>query len=225
MNKYVGHIEELLYLYDCVIIPGFGGFVGVYADAAIDEKRGAIRPPRKTVVFNRHLQQNDGLLIDWIARKEAIPYEKAERRVALFREELRVRLNQRQQITFGRVGTFAMDRRLNISFTPSGHNFLADTMGMDTLAVAAPRRQTAAELINTDGPNLLTRLLKYGTSAAIIAGIVVISQQDIFRGDSHTATAGMQPTASASSPSADRPAPSVSPACDFVDFDPLAADF
>ena len=36
MNKYVEYIEELLYLYDCVIVPGFGGFVGVYAGAAID---------------------------------------------------------------------------------------------------------------------------------------------------------------------------------------------
>ena len=93
MNKYVEYIEELLYLYDCVIVPGFGGFVGVYAGAAIDEKQGRILPPRKTVVFNRHLQQNDGLLIEWIARKETIPYEKAERRVTLFREELRARYN------------------------------------------------------------------------------------------------------------------------------------
>lgn len=26
MNKYVEHIEELLYLHDCVIVPGLGGF-------------------------------------------------------------------------------------------------------------------------------------------------------------------------------------------------------
>ena len=225
MNKYVEYIEELLYLYDCVIVPGFGGFIGVYAEAAIDEKRGAIRPPRKTVIFNRHLQQNDGLLIEWIARKEAIPYEKAERRVALFREELRVRLNQKQEVAFGRLGTFSTDRRLNISFAPSGHSFLADTLGMETLSLAPARRQSASEFVGSGNGSLLGRLFKYGISAAVITGIVVISQQDIFRGDKHTAATSMQPTAVQPAPPSDKPAAIVSPSCDFVDFDPLATDF
>lgn len=221
MNKYVEYIEELLYLYDCVIVPGFGGFVGVYAGAAIDEKQGRILPPRKTVVFNRHLQQNDGLLIEWIARKETIPYEKAERRVTLFREELRARLNQKQQIEFGRVGTFSMDRRLNISFSPSDHNFLADTWGMEALPIPRHNRQSSAELLNSGNGNLLSRLFKYGISAAVITGIVVISQQDIFQSGEHTAATGMQPSMTQPGPAKDKPAVVVSPASDFVDFDPL----
>ena len=82
MNKYVEHIEELLYLHDCVIVPGFGGFICDYTSANINEKTGTIVPPSKKVVFNKHLKQNDGLLIDWIARKEQIDYEKAQRRLA-----------------------------------------------------------------------------------------------------------------------------------------------
>ena len=84
MNKYVEHIEELLYLHDCVIVPGFGGFICDYTSANINEKTGTIVPPSKKVVFNQHLKQNAGLLIDWIARKDQLDYEKAQRRLALF---------------------------------------------------------------------------------------------------------------------------------------------
>ena len=104
MNKYVEHIEELLYLHDCVIVPGFGGFICDYTSASINEKTGTIVPPSKKVMFNKHLKQNDGLLIDWITRKEQIDYEKAQRRLALFCEEIKVRLNQKQKVDFGAIG-------------------------------------------------------------------------------------------------------------------------
>ena len=127
MNKYVEHIEELLYLHDCVIVPGFGGFICDYTSANINEKTGTIVPPSKKVVFNKHLKQNDGLLIDWIARKEQIDYEKAQRRLALFCEEIKVRLNQKQKVDFGTIGTFSVDRRFNVLFESKNHNFLPAT--------------------------------------------------------------------------------------------------
>ena len=128
MNKYVEHIEELLYLHDCVIVPGFGGFICDYTSANINEKTGTIVPPSKKVVFNKHLKQNDGLLIDWIARKEQIAYEKAQRRLALFCEEIKVRLNQKQKVDFGTIGTFSVDRRFNVLFESKNHNFLPDVI-------------------------------------------------------------------------------------------------
>ena len=47
MNKYVEHIEELLYLHDCVIVPGFGGFICDYTSASINEKTGTSFPRLK----------------------------------------------------------------------------------------------------------------------------------------------------------------------------------
>lgn len=223
MNKYVEYIEELLYLYDCVIVPGFGGFIGLHESATINEKQGVILPPRKKVIFNHHLKQNDGLLIEWIARKESIPYEKAERRVALFREEVRVRLNQRQRVEFGHIGSFTTDRRLNLVFTPSGHNFLADTHCMGTLPL--PQAHASGASINSGNGNLLTRLFKYGISAAVITGIVIISQQDIFHSEGHSAViTGIQPTLPQRPATNEQPATVVSPASDFVDFDPLSTE-
>ena len=159
MNKYVEHIEELLYLHDCVIVPGFGGFICDYTSATINEKTGMIVPPAKQVVFNKHLKQNDGLLIDWIARKEQIDYEKAQRRLALFCEEIKVRLNQKQKIDFGTIGIFSVDRRFNVLFESKNHNFLPDVIGMESLPLATVNgkkiRKTQDALINTESGNLV----------------------------------------------------------------------
>ena len=66
-------------------------------------------------MFNKHLKQNDGLLIDWIARKEQIDYEKAQRRLALFCEEIKVRLNQKQKVDYGAGSTFSSNPRTTTS--------------------------------------------------------------------------------------------------------------
>ena len=225
MNKYVEHIEELLYLHDCVIVPGFGGFICDYTSASINEKTGMIIPPAKRVVVNKHLKQNDGLLIDWIARKEQIAYEKAQRRLALFCEEIKVRLNQKQKVDFGKIGMFSVDRRFNIIFESGNYNFLPDVIGMEALPVITVNgkkaRKVSEEYINTESGNIVARLFKFGLSAAVIAGIVVISQQDIFQGDGTQHITNMQPTpAKNRTVQVEEPAV-ISPACDFVDYDPV----
>ncbi|WP_294140850.1 hypothetical protein [uncultured Sanguibacteroides sp.] len=223
MYKYIEHIEDLLYLHDCVIVPGFGGFIGNYTEATIHPKTGILTPPSKKVVFNKHLKQNDGLLIHWIARKEKIDYEKAERRLSLFCEELKVRLNQNQKIIFGSIGTFYTDRRFNIVFEPGEQNFLADTIGMHAIEVSpSGKKSIRAEYINTDSGNLVTRLFKYGLSAAMITGIIIISQQDIFKTDHQAETSNLQPTAIQAKTKPVHAPAIISPDCDFVEFDPLS---
>jgi len=225
MNKYVEHIEELLYLHDCVIIPGFGGFICDYTSAIINEKTGMIIPPAKRVVFNKHLKQNDGLLIDWVARKEQIDYEKAQRRLALFCEEIKVRLNQKQKVDFGKIGTFSTDRRFNIIFEPGNFNFLPDVIGMEALPVTGTNgkkaRKASEEYINTESGNMVARLFKFGLSAAVITGIVIISQQDIFQGNGTQNMTNMQPAPAKPRTVRVEPPAVISPACDFVDYDPV----
>ena len=56
-------IGDLLLRNNCVIVPSFGGFVANQSAAIIDYRNGIITPPRKSVLFNRQLINNDGLLI------------------------------------------------------------------------------------------------------------------------------------------------------------------
>ena len=56
-------IGELLLRHNCVIVPSFGGFVAKRASATIDYTTGVMQPPKKSILFNRQLINNDGLLI------------------------------------------------------------------------------------------------------------------------------------------------------------------
>jgi hypothetical protein len=60
LNK---QIIDLLFEHDCVIIPGFGGFVAQYSSASFEEISQSFVPPSKSILFNKNLINNDGLLL------------------------------------------------------------------------------------------------------------------------------------------------------------------
>ena len=68
------HIRELLFKHDCVIIPGFGAFIGNYFPSHIDRNEGLFYPPVRRITFNRHLTGNDGLLIGHVSSHLKISY-------------------------------------------------------------------------------------------------------------------------------------------------------
>ncbi len=57
------HIEILLMKHDCVILPGFGGFVAHHVSAHLDDTDGVMIPPKTIVGFNPRLTFNDSLLV------------------------------------------------------------------------------------------------------------------------------------------------------------------
>ncbi len=233
MHKFIEYISDLLFLHDCVILPGFGGFICNYKNARIDESNGTIYPPGKDILFNRNLVQNDGLLINWIAGKEQITYEKALRQVQLFCEELQVRLNQKEHILFGDIGTFYTDRRFNVIFRPSDTNFLAESFGMEGLDsrqfFSGTGRRTTSAYINMDSGNWIHKSLKYGAAAAVIAGIAMITRFGIVHlSDSSallpiTNTSTVQPILPSFPEDVHRHFQkriAISPDYDYVDYDP-----
>lgn len=244
MHRFIEYISDLLFLHDCVIIPEFGGFICNYKSAFIDEDNGIICPPAKEIVFNRNLKHNDGLLVNWIACKENISYDKATKQVGLFCEELKVKLNQRQRIAFGDIGVFYTDRRFNIIFEGGDNNFLADTFGMDKIdaqkvvfeekkssptQINIPSGSELPPYINMESRNWVHRLLKYGLAVAVIAGILFLSHLGyIYWDNSHMQggliTTTVQPAFPQFPASAQAKSLNVviSPEYDYVDYDPLA---
>ena len=73
--KLEAYITDLLYRYDCVIVPNFGGFIANTKSAQI--KSNNFSPPYKQITFNSLLQNNDGLLANYIAQVDKMPYETA----------------------------------------------------------------------------------------------------------------------------------------------------
>ncbi len=245
MHRFVEYISDLLYLHDCVIIPRFGGFICNYKSAYIDETSGLICPPTKEILFNRNLTHNDGLLVNWIANKENISFEKATSQLLLFSEELKIKLNQRQQVVFGEIGVFSTDRRFNIIFEAGKQNFYAGTFGMEPLKIAPlPSGKTRfpafkPEHASTDSAipayiplessgNFLHRLLKYALGATAVVGMAIITQMDLFHTDTdplreinNTAIHPRIANRAARTSNTVVYQNVISPACDYVTYDPL----
>ena len=75
--KLATYISDLLYRYDCVIVPNFGGFITNRISATLNDTTHTFYPPTKQIGFNSNLKHNDGLLTNYIASVENISFEKA----------------------------------------------------------------------------------------------------------------------------------------------------
>lgn len=124
-------IRELLFGHDCVIIPGFGGFIGNYSPAYIDKSTSTFYPPVKQISFNRNLNHNDGLLIARISESEKINYGAARHKVEEYVSELKGRLAAGEKVVLDKIGSFVNNREGNVQFEPDREaNYLLDSYGL-----------------------------------------------------------------------------------------------
>ncbi len=125
------YISELLYEHDCVIVPGFGGFVGHYAPAKIHPISHTFHPPSKNILFNSKLIRDDGLLLDFIGQQEGITYQEAKQKVDQFVIGVRSKLDQKQKVTLRHIGVLKVDQEQNILFEPDAStNYLEESFGL-----------------------------------------------------------------------------------------------
>lgn len=132
MKKNITHyISELLFIHDCVIIPGFGGFVGNDVSAKINKDTGAISPPSKQILFNKNLTNNDGLLINHIAQQENLSQEKIKKSVFDFKENLNSQLGETKNIRLEKIGLFSLGSEGNLTFAQDhSANYSLESFGM-----------------------------------------------------------------------------------------------
>lgn len=109
-------ISDLLLRHNCVVIPSFGGFVAKQIDAQIDYKNGLMLPPRKSLLFNRQLINNDGLLIAELASQSSISYNEAQEQVNNQTALWNTALKNGERITIDKVGFLYFDQEKNICF-------------------------------------------------------------------------------------------------------------
>lgn len=129
------YIKELLYLHDCVIIPDFGGFVTGYQSSEIHKFRNLVYPPSKTIMFNRRLQANDGILVNYVAQQEKTDYKKAEETVKQFALWWNRLLESKGVVVFPEVGKLYINSANVLIFLPElRKNYLLDTFGLKPIA-------------------------------------------------------------------------------------------
>lgn len=128
-------IHDLLFLHDCVIVPGFGGFLAHYRPARLDVQRRLVHPPSKELSFNRHLVRQDGLLVDWLVRHEELDFNTAKGRIEEELAAWREQLQRKGRLELPRIGTFFHDAESNLQFEPDKRvNYLKDAYGLRPVA-------------------------------------------------------------------------------------------
>ncbi len=124
-------IRELLFNNDCVILPGYGGFIGNYTPARIDRESHTFYPPIKSISFNSKLNHNDGLLIGKISEKKDMGYPDAKKLVEDYIKGLRNKLEKGERVHLDDIGHFQLNGEGSIQFEPDNNvNYLLDSYGL-----------------------------------------------------------------------------------------------
>jgi hypothetical protein len=140
------YICELLFRHDCVVVPGFGGFVCTYAPARIHPAQHTFQSPSKQIVFNKHLQQNDGLLAHTISAAVPCSFEEAMQGITDFVNDCSKRLKANEKINFTNLGTLWLDVERNTCFESEPDvNFLIDAFGLSSFRSLPIIRETIQE--------------------------------------------------------------------------------
>ena len=132
MNNISKHIHELLFEHDCVIIPGFGGFVANYLPARLDESNNRIFPPSKHLLFNKSLINNDGLLAHRISAEEGVSYEEALEKLAEYTRLISKTISNEKRLEFPNIGLLFIKEN-TYQFKSTGNNFLMSSFGLPVL--------------------------------------------------------------------------------------------
>ncbi|CAL2080487.1 SPOR domain-containing protein [Tenacibaculum sp. 190524A02b] len=169
------YINDLLYRYDCVIVPEFGGFVTNKVGTTINEDTNTFYPPKKQITFNAYLQHNDGLLANYIASTEGISFEEATKKIVNEVSNWKKQL-ETNVITIASIGSLVKNEENQLVFEPNKEsNFLAESFGLaDTQASTIEREEKIKQLPveeETATKKVIPMYVKGAAAAAVVMGI------------------------------------------------------
>jgi len=141
------YISDLLYRYECVIVPEFGAFLTQRKGAQLHQTTNAFYPPSKVVSFNAQLTSNDGLLTHYIAEVLSIPYDEAAIKVATAVKDCMQQLQDSQTVVLKNIGELSFNAEEKVQFTPSYHlNYLTSSFGLSSFVSPSIAREVLATI-------------------------------------------------------------------------------
>ena len=167
------YINDLLYRYNCVIIPDFGGFVTNRISAKVNNASNTFYPPAKQITFNSHLKVNDGLLVNYIASSENISFEKASNIVTMSVIKWKNEINT-GSIQIGAVGVLTLNENGQIIFEPNKKiNYLTESFGLTSVESESIKRNKAhviplIPILEKEERKGIPAFIKYAATAAIL---------------------------------------------------------
>jgi hypothetical protein len=181
-NTIEHYISQLLYTNDCVILIGFGGFVCSNTTSKLNRQTGLLSPPNRSILFNNQLIDNDGLLINQIAKTEEISQERAKDLVLKFVEKNTTNLKKYRSLRFKKIGLFTLKNDNTIAFTQDlATNYNLDSFGMQSAVFTSVKRDNSEtiegqlKIIKQKNNFSSKRLLKVAAILIPLIGISLVS--------------------------------------------------
>lgn len=127
------YIENALYLYQCVIVPGFGGFLALEKEPYTSPDTGKVSPAARIFTFNASLKVNDGVLASYIANMRDISYSEALIEISRAVDYYLSRLSKGDAVDIAGVGMIKPTDAGEWVFTAYGEkSFSRENYGLDT---------------------------------------------------------------------------------------------
>lgn len=144
VNNIERHIAKLLLSNDCVIVPGFGGFMAHHIEAYYDEENRLFYPPQRTLGFNQQLTMNDSLLAQSIVEECDMSYPEAINAIEEKVAEMKQTLETNGRLTFNGLGTIGIGENGKYDFTPCKTGILTPTLfALDTFEIKSLKEATS----------------------------------------------------------------------------------
>lgn len=142
-------IGDLLIQHNCVIVPSFGGFVAQKVSAKLDFNSGRMLPPRKSLLFNKQLINNDGLLINELAKSNHISFDEANINLNETISNWNKALENGGRVELDRIGILFYDAEQNLCFEQDRFfNLLLESFGLGQVNFLTEEDVQISERIN-----------------------------------------------------------------------------
>jgi len=183
LDKY---ISDLLYRYECVIVPGFGGFITNKVSAKNISSQHKFFPPTKEIAFNKNLDNNDGLLANYLVQAKKISYAHAIEIIENSVADWQTLLDEDNTFDIKKVGSFRLNEERNLEFTAvEDVNYLTDSYGLSPFTSLAIKRAgekaNVRQLNYDDTVSASVSIRKYVRYAAIIIPFIAIGALSFYQ--------------------------------------------
>ncbi len=102
-------IVELLFQFDCVIIPNFGAFIKREKPASFSKDTQSFHPSSVELIFNQQLKEDDALLLKYIQLKHELTTSEASQQIKNYIDELRIILFNEGTVEFSGLGKMTLN--------------------------------------------------------------------------------------------------------------------
>ena len=191
MKTLARHIDLLLRENDCVILPGFGGFIAHTVPAYYVSEEHLYYPPSRSISFNSAITMNDGLLAQSYMKSYQVDYARATYMIDVAVDNLRDELDEKGEVELPRIGVIKQDVYQALQFVPeasgiaSPKNFGLGSFFMKELcqlqestakSVATPTKSIITQTAKTFDVHISKSMLKQVMStAAVLLLLLMVS--------------------------------------------------